>query len=98
MRNVSDKYCKGKQKTHIMFNKYRVIRNSLGDFRSLRYNSRDGYAEGEHVNRGRDIPTLQVLDMLPSAVTVLVVAQPISEVPEGLYELPGTFSEIRAIH
>jgi len=33
----------------------------------LRYSSRDGHAEGEHVNRGRDTPifgpTLQVLDM-----------------------------------
>jgi hypothetical protein len=31
------------------------------------YNSRDGHAEGEHVNRGRDTPSfcpnLQVLDM-----------------------------------
>ena len=37
------------------------------DFRPLRYSSRDGHAEGEHVNRGRDTPsfcpTLQVLDM-----------------------------------
>ena len=33
----------------------------------MRYSSRDGHAEGEHVNRGRDTPgfcpTLQVLDM-----------------------------------
>ena len=33
----------------------------------MRYSSRDGRAEGEHVNRGRDTPsfcpTLQVLDM-----------------------------------
>jgi hypothetical protein len=33
----------------------------------LRYSSRDGHAEGERVNRGRDTPnfcpTLQVLDM-----------------------------------
>ena len=46
---------------------YRVIRKSLRDFRPLRYSSRDGHAEGEHVNRGRDTPsfcpTLQVLDM-----------------------------------
>ena len=36
----------------------------------LRYSSRDGHAEGKHVNRGRDTPsfcpTLQVLDMLTS--------------------------------
>jgi hypothetical protein len=47
--------------------KYRVIRKSLQDFWPLRYSSRDGDAEGEHVNRGRDTPsfctTLQVLDM-----------------------------------
>ena len=46
---------------------YRVIRKSLRDFRPLRYSSRDGHVEGEHVNRGRDTrsfcPTLQVLDM-----------------------------------
>jgi hypothetical protein len=45
----------------------RAIHKSLRDFRPLRYNSRDGHAEGEHVNRGRDTPnfcpTLQVLDM-----------------------------------
>ena len=47
--------------------KYRIIRKSLRDFRPLRYSSRDGHAEVEHVNRGRDTPsfcpTLQVLDM-----------------------------------
>jgi len=46
---------------------YRVIYKSLRDFRPLRYSSRDGHAEGEHVSRGRDnpsfCPTLQVLDM-----------------------------------
>ena len=46
---------------------YRVIRKSLRNFRPLRYSSRDGHAEGEHVNRGRDPPSfcpiLQVLDM-----------------------------------
>ena len=40
---------------------------SLRDFRPLPYSSRDGHAEGEHVNRGRDTPsfcpTLQALDM-----------------------------------
>jgi hypothetical protein len=44
----------------------RVVHNSLRDVRPLRYSSRDGHAEGEHVNRGRDTasfcPTLQVLD------------------------------------
>ena len=46
---------------------YRVNHKSLRDFRPLRYSSRDGHAEGKHVNRGRDTPifcpTLQVLDM-----------------------------------
>jgi hypothetical protein len=46
---------------------YRVIHKSLRDFRPLRYSSRDGHAEWEHVNSGRDTPsfcpTLQVLDM-----------------------------------
>ena len=46
---------------------HRVIHKSLRDFRHLRYCSRDGHAEGEYVNRGRDTPsicpTLQVLDM-----------------------------------
>jgi hypothetical protein len=50
---------------------YRVIHNSLRDFRPLRYSSRDGHAEGEHVNKEREreretpsfCPTLQVLEM-----------------------------------
>jgi len=46
---------------------YRVIHKSIRDFRPLRYSSRDGHTEGEHVNRGTDTPsfypTLQVLDM-----------------------------------
>jgi hypothetical protein len=47
--------------------KYRVFHKSLRDCRPLRYISRDGHAEDEHVKRGRDTasfcPTLQVLDM-----------------------------------
>ena len=46
---------------------YRVIHKSLRDFRPLRYSSRDGHAEVEHVNRGSGTPsfcpTLQVLDI-----------------------------------
>jgi hypothetical protein len=46
---------------------YRVIHKFLRDFRPLRYSSRDGHAEGEHINTGRDTsgfcPTLQVLDI-----------------------------------
>ena len=47
--------------------KYRLIHKSLRDFRPLRYSSRDGHAEEEHVNRRRDTqnfcPISQVLDM-----------------------------------
>jgi hypothetical protein len=39
----------------------RVIHKSLRDFRPLRYSSRDGHAEGEHVDRGRDTPSLSYL-------------------------------------
>jgi len=66
---------------------YRVIHKTLRVFRPLRYSSRDGHAEGEHVNRGRDKKTWRdslPIVMLLSAVSVLVVAQPISEFPEGL--------------
>jgi hypothetical protein len=46
---------------------YRLIRKSLRDFQPLRYWTRDGHAEGEHNNRGRDTPSfcphLQVLVM-----------------------------------
>jgi hypothetical protein len=45
----------------------RVIHKSLRYFRPLRFSSRDGHAEEEHINRGRGTPifcpTLQVLDM-----------------------------------
>jgi hypothetical protein len=52
----------------VLFNAlYRVIQKSLRDFRPLRYSSRDGHTEGEHINRGRDTqsfcPNLQVLYM-----------------------------------
>jgi hypothetical protein len=40
---------------------YSVIHKSLRDFRPLRYSSRDGHAEGEHVNRGRDSKFLSYL-------------------------------------
>ena len=134
---------------------YRVIHKSLRDFRPLPYGSRDGHAEGEHINRRRDTPsfcpTLQLfdmstlgdaadvkfgnfgkfqgtepflipcprhvssrlspsgetckyatapsthkktcrdslpIDMLLSAVSILVVAQPCSEIPEGVTNYP----------
>jgi hypothetical protein len=47
--------------------KYGVIHKSFRDFRPVRHSIRDGHAEEEHVNRGRDTPgfspTIQVLDM-----------------------------------
>ena len=53
--------------TQIDMYKYRVIYKSLREFRRVRYSRRDGHAEGEHVNRGRNTPsfcpTLQVLDV-----------------------------------
>jgi hypothetical protein len=46
---------------------YRIIHKYLRNFRPLRYSSRDGNAEGEHVNGGRGTPNfyphLQVLDI-----------------------------------
>ena len=42
---------------HTHIHTYRIIHKSLPDFRPLRYSSRDGHAEGEHVNRGRDTPS-----------------------------------------
>jgi hypothetical protein len=51
---------------------YGVVHKSLRDFRPLRFSSRNGHAEGERVNRGRDTPrfcpALQVL-ICPPLVT-----------------------------
>ena len=90
---------------NLKFKIYRVIRKSLRDFRPLRYSSRDGHAEGEHVNRGRDTPifcpTLQVLDMLTSEgswQTFLVHARqsrPIA--PAGLFVSQRTGSHSAGI-
>jgi hypothetical protein len=43
---------------------YSVIRKCLRNFRPQRNRSRDGHAEGEHVNRGRDTPSLTSLQVL----------------------------------
>jgi hypothetical protein len=71
---------------------YRIIHKSFRDVRPLRHTSRDGHAEGEHVNRGTDTasfcPNLTGARYVLSAVSVLVVAQPSSEVPEGLINYP----------
>ena len=78
-------------KRELVPQKCRVIRKSLRDFRPLRCSSRDGHAEGEHVNRGRYTPsfcpTLQVLDMstLGNAADVNPV---IKFLPHTLYMLP----------
>jgi len=68
------------------------VHKSLWDFRPLWYSSQDGHTEGEHVKRGRGTvsfcPTLQVLDMLLSGVSALVVAQLSLEVLEGLMNYP----------
>ena len=65
--NCSSKETASKWRITDSFETYRVIHKSLRDFRPPRYGRRDGHAEGEHVNRGRDTPsfctTLQVLDM-----------------------------------
>jgi hypothetical protein len=45
--------------THIYI--YRVIHKSLRDFRPLRYSSRDGHAEEEHVNKEREKLKVSVL-------------------------------------
>jgi hypothetical protein len=70
---------------------YRLIHKSLRDFRHLWFSSRDGHTEGEHVNRGRDIPsfcpTLQVLNS-SFLLSVLVAEQQSSEVLEGLTNYP----------
>ena len=72
---------------------HRVIHKSLRDFRPLWYSSRDGHTEGDHVNRGRDIPSfcpaLQVLDMstLGDAADVIPV---IEFLPHALHCVAGT--------
>jgi hypothetical protein len=72
---------------------YRVIRKSLRDFRPLRYSNRDGHAEEEHVNRGRDTPrfcpTLQVLDSFFLLCLCGCCAAEFGS-SEGTYELPCT--------
>jgi hypothetical protein len=69
----------------------RIIHKSLRDVRPLRYSSRDGHAEGEHLNRGRDTasicPTLQVLDMSICCVCLGCCASEFGS-SRGTYELP----------
>jgi hypothetical protein len=71
---------------------YRVIRKSLREFRPLRYSSRDGHAEGEHVNRETHTasfcPTLQVLDSCFMLCLSWLLAQPSTELPEELMNYP----------
>jgi hypothetical protein len=72
---------------HLNLRKYKVIHKPLWDCQPLRYGSRDGHAEGEHVNweRHSKFPRDSLpIDMLLSAVSVLVVPQSSSGFPEGL--------------
>jgi hypothetical protein len=63
---IDSKWCFTNSFPSLRFLMYMVIHKSLRDFLPLLYSSRDGHAEGQHVNRGRDTPsfcpTLQVLD------------------------------------
>ena len=71
---------------------HRVIHKSLWDFRTRLRNNQDRLGRKEHINRERE--TLQVwrdslpTDMLLSAMSVLVVVQSSSEIPEGLTNNP----------
>jgi len=80
----------------VVCNIYRVIQKSLRDFQPLRYSSRDGHAEGEHVNRGKDTPsfcpTLQVLDM-STLGDVADVNPVIKFLPHTLQHLPVDSSD-----
>jgi hypothetical protein len=65
-----------------------VIHKSLRVFRHLRYSSRDGHVEREHVDRRTNAKktwrdSLNI-DTLLSPVSVLVDAQPSTEFPAGL--------------
>jgi hypothetical protein len=57
----------GENYLYLKLQTHGVIHNFLRDFRPLRYSSRDGHAEAEHVNKGIGTPSfcpnLQVLNM-----------------------------------
>jgi len=73
---------------------YRVIHKSLRDFRTRLRNNQGRHGRKELINRERERETLQVwrdslpIDMLLSAVSVLVVAQSSSEIPERFMNNP----------
>jgi hypothetical protein len=77
--------------THTHTHKHRVIRKSLWDFQPLQYGSRDGHAEGKHVNRRTDTPsfcpTLQVPNMSTLGVCLGCCAAEFRS-SGGNYELP----------
>jgi len=77
---------------------YRVIHKSLWDFPRLGYRSRDGHAEGEHVNRGRDIPnfcpTLRTYWYAPFCFACLGCCAVEFGIFRGTYELPCIFVRI----
>jgi hypothetical protein len=68
------------------------VNKSLRDVTDLRYSSRDGHLEEEHVNRGVETPnfcpTLQVLDSSFLLCLSWLLAQPNSEIPERLINYP----------
>jgi len=57
--------------THTQGNSFK----SLRDFRPLRFSSRDGHTEGEHVNRGRETLQVSVLPWRCSICPTLVTQQ-----------------------
>ena len=76
---------------HIYIYMYRVIHKYRRDFRPLRYSSRDGHAEGEHINRGRDtrkLGEILYLSICSILLSVLVIPQQSSEVSKGLMNCP----------
>jgi len=77
---------------HLPSFKYTVIRKSLRDFRTRLHDNQDRHGRKEHIEhlQGRT-ETWSVslsVDMLLSALSVLVVAQSSSEIPEGLMNNP----------
>jgi hypothetical protein len=73
------------------------MHKSLRDIRPLLYSSRDGHAEGEHVNTPKFLFCLTGARYVLSAVSVLVVAQPSSEVLVGLINYPVLYTFLSGV-
>jgi hypothetical protein len=71
--------------------KYRVFSKTLRDVRPQRYSSRNGHAEEKHVNRGRDLSYLTVLDMSFLLCLSWLLRSRVRK--RGTYELPCPFCE-----